>query len=191
VVVCPDVSGSMSSAITGGRGSATSAVRCIDVAALVAAALLRKNPSTRVLPFEQKVVKLSLNPRDSVLTNAEKLAAIGGGGTDCSAPLAQLNAHKAKADLVVLVSDNESWVNNQRSGATQTMREWAAFKQRNPRAKLVCIDIQPYAHTQALERSDILNIGGFADDVFKVLAMFAADELGANHWVGLIDELTL
>jgi 60 kDa SS-A/Ro ribonucleoprotein len=191
LVVCPDVSGSMSSAVTGHRGSVTSAVRCIDVAALVAAALLRKNPQTTVLPFEQKVVSLTLNPRDTVLTNAEKLASIGGGGTNCSAPLALLNAQKAKADLVVLVSDNESWVDNQRHGATQTMREWEAFKERNPRAKLVCIDIQPYAHTQAAERADILNIGGFTDEVFKVLAMFAAEELGAKHWVGLIEDLAL
>lgn len=191
VVVCPDVSGSMSTAVSGQRGSATSAVRCIDVAALVAAALLRKNPATMVLPFEQKVVNLSLNPRDSVMTNAEKLAAVGGGGTNCSAPLALLNANKAKADLVVLVSDNESWVDGKRPGATQTMREWGVFKQRNPQAKLVCIDIQPYAHTQALERSDILNIGGFTDDVFKVLALFEAGALGADHWVGLIDEVAL
>ncbi|MCU0927471.1 MAG: RNA-binding protein, partial [Hydrogenophaga sp.] len=88
VVVCPDVSGSMRSAVTGQRGSATSSVRCIDVAALVAAAVLRKNPGARVLPFEQDVVKLSLNARDSVMTNAQALAAIGGGGTNCSAPLA-------------------------------------------------------------------------------------------------------
>lgn len=191
VVVCPDVSGSMSSAVSGGRGSATSVVRCIDVAALVAAALLRKNPSTVVLPFEQKVVKLELNPRDSVMTNAAKLAAIGGGGTNCAAPLAQLNAQKAYADLVVLVSDNESWVDSKRHGATATMREWAAFKQRNPKAKLVCIDIQPYATTQAPERADILNIGGFTDEVFKIMALFAAGELGAGHWAGVIDELVL
>jgi 60 kDa SS-A/Ro ribonucleoprotein len=191
VVVCPDVSGSMSTAVTGQRGSATSTVRCIDVAALVAAALLRKNPGTLVLPFEQKVVKLSLNPRDSVMTNAAKLAAVGGGGTNCAAPLAQLNADKACADLVVLVSDNESWVDGKRRGATQTMQEWEVFKQRNPQAKLVCIDIQPYAHTQAAERSDILNIGGFTDEVFKVLAMFAAGELGPDHWVGVIEETTL
>jgi 60 kDa SS-A/Ro ribonucleoprotein len=191
VVVCPDVSGSMSSAVSGARGSATSVVRCIDVAALVAAALLRKNPSTLVLPFEQKVVKLELNPRDSVMTNAAKLAAVGGGGTNCAAPLAQLNAQKACADLVVLVSDNESWVDGKRHGATATMHEWAAFKQRNPKAKLVCIDIQPYATTQAAERADILNIGGFTDDVFKIMALFAAGELGAGHWAGVIDELVL
>lgn len=191
VVVCPDVSGSMSSAVTGARGSATSSVRCIDVAALMAAAVLRKNPLARVLPFEQKVVSLTLNPRDSVMTNAEKLADIGGGGTNCSAPLALLNQQKAQADLVMLVSDNESWVDDRRHGATQTLREWTAFKQRNPRAKLVCIDIQPYASTQAAERDDILNVGGFSDEVFKVVAAFAAGRLGAQHWVGVIEDQPL
>jgi 60 kDa SS-A/Ro ribonucleoprotein len=108
VVVCPDVSGSMGWAVTGSRATATSSMRCIDVAALVAAAVLRKNPQARVLPFEQDVVKLSLNARDSVMTNAQALAKIGGGGTNCSAPLALLNRERAAVDLVVLVSDNES-----------------------------------------------------------------------------------
>ena len=39
VVVCPDVSGSMHSSVTGHRGSATSKTRCIDIAALVSAAM--------------------------------------------------------------------------------------------------------------------------------------------------------
>lgn len=191
VVVCPDVSGSMSSPVSGYRGSATTAVRCIDVAALVAAALLRKNEETRVLPFEVDVVKCELNPRDSVMTNAGKLAAIGGGGTNCSAPLAKLNQEKAQADLVVFVSDNESWVDASRRGATATMREWEVFKERNPQAKMVCIDIAPYGTTQAAERGDILNVGGFSDDVFKIIAAFAAGQLGAQHWVGEIEAVSL
>jgi 60 kDa SS-A/Ro ribonucleoprotein len=191
VVVCPDVSGSMSSAVTGSRGSATSQVRCIDVAALVAAALLRKNPDARVLPFENNVVGLKLDARDTVMTNAEKLASIGGGGTNCSAPLAQLNREKARADLVVFVSDNESWIDASRGGATATMREWEVFKQRNPRARLVCIDIQPYATTQAQEREDVLNVGGFSDDVFKILASFASGQMGAGHWVGEVEAVVL
>ena len=174
VVVCPDVSGSMSSAVTGQRGSATSSVRCIDVAALVAAAVLRKNPRARVLPFEQDVVKLSLNARDSVMTNAQALAAIGGGGTNCSAPLAVLNRERAAVDVVILVSDNESWVDVTRRGATQTMREWEVLKQRCPQARLVCIDIQPYGTTQAPERDDILNVGGFSDAVCETIANFAS-----------------
>ncbi len=191
VVVCPDVSGSMSSPVSGFRGSASTAVRCVDVAALVAAALLRKNRQTRILPFENAVVKVDLNPRDTVLANAEKLAGVGGGGTNCSAPLAQLNREKAQADVVVYVSDNESWVDATRRGATATMHEWAAFKQRNPNARLVCIDIQPYGTTQATEREDVLNVGGFSDEVFKILAAFAAGQLDAAHWVGLIEEIVL
>ena len=191
VVVCPDVSGSMSSPVTGHRGSASSAVRCIDVAALVAAAVLRRNADARVLPFETKVVSLELNPRDSVMTNAAKLAAVGGGGTSCSAPLALLNKEKAQADLVVLVSDNESWADRARGRGTATMQEWEAFKQRNPKARLVCIDIQPYATTQAQERRDVLNIGGFSDEVFKLLAVYAAGGLGADHWVGVIEETSI
>jgi 60 kDa SS-A/Ro ribonucleoprotein len=191
VVVCPDVSGSMSSPVTGHRGSATTAVRCIDVAALVAAAVLRRNADARVLPFETKVVSLKLNPRDSVMTNAAKLAAVGGGGTSCSAPLALLNREKAQADLVVLVSDNESWADPVRGRGTATMQEWAAFKERNPKARMVCIDIQPYATTQAQERDDVLNIGGFSDEVFKLLAVYAAGGLGADHWVGVIEETSI
>lgn len=191
IVVCPDVSGSMGSPVTGLRGSATSAVRCIDAAALVAAAIMRKNRETRVLPFEQDVVELDLNPRDSVMTNAQKLAAIGGGGTDCSAPLARLNRQKAKAELVVFVSDNESWVDATRRGATATMREWEIFKRRCPKAKLVCIDLQPYGTTQAAEREDILNVGGFSDETFNVVAAFAAGKMGPAHWVGAIEKIAL
>ena len=191
VVVCPDVSGSMSSAVTGRRGSATSSVRCIDVAALVAAAVLRKNPRARVLPFEQDVVKLPLNARDSVMTNAQALVAIGGGGTNCSAPLAVLNRERAAVDVVILVSDNESWVDATRRGATQIMREWEVLKQRNPQARLVCIDIQPYATTQAAERRDIMNVGGFSDALFTLMALFAEGKTGAEHWVGEIEKISL
>src|SRR6478672_10891570 len=151
VYVCPDVSGSMSSWATGYRKGATTAVRCIDVAALVAAAVLRKNPQADVLPFECNVVNINLNSRDSVMTNATRLASIGGGGTNCSAPLAQLNRRKAKGDLVIFISDYESWVDAGGGRGSATMREWNAFKQRNPNARLACIDVQPYRTVQAAE----------------------------------------
>lgn len=193
VYVLPDVSGSMSSAVTGYRKGATSAVRCIDVAALVAAAILRKNPSAEVLPFENDVVNVALNPRDSVMTNAQKLANIGGGGTNCSAPLTQLNRAKANGDLIIYVSDNESWMDSNRAwnSGTETMKQWNEFKSRNKDAKLVCIDIQPNAHTQARERADILNVGGFSDQVFTLISEFANGNLNENHWVGVIEKVEI
>lgn len=191
VYVCADVSGSMSSPVTGYRQGSTSKIRCIDVAALVAASILRKNPNAAVIPFEQDVISLRLNERDSVMTNAGKLASIGGGGTNCSAPLALLNRHQAAGDLVVFVSDSESWLDAGRGRGTATMIEWNRFKQRNPQARMVCIDIQPYGTTQAQERDDVLNIGGFSDQVFEVIAEFARGEINANHWVGIIESTAL
>jgi 60 kDa SS-A/Ro ribonucleoprotein len=55
----------------------------------------------------------------------------------------------------------------------------------------VLIDLQPYGTTQASERSDILNIGGFSDQVFSVLAAFASGELNADGWVGRIDAIAV
>jgi 60 kDa SS-A/Ro ribonucleoprotein len=191
VVICPDVSGSMSSSITGQRGSATSAMRCIDVAALIAAAMLDANPLTRVLPFEQRVVDVDVNPRDSVMTNAAKLAAIGGGGTNVSAPLAKLVEERVAVDLVVIVSDYESWVDATRAGSTETMRQWQALKVRCPDAKLVCIDLVPHGTTQALERADVMNVGGFSDAVFHLLASFSNGAMDAGHWVGEIERIAL
>jgi 60 kDa SS-A/Ro ribonucleoprotein len=187
VVVCPDVSGSMSSPVTGYRKGASSKVRCIDVAALISAAVIRRNSDAEVLPFEQEVVALKLDPRARVAVNSAKLAAIGGGGTNVSAPLAMLNRRKASVDLVVIVSDNQSWVDAARTGATATMREWERLKARCPRAKLVCIDLQPYGTTQAAGRKDILNVGGFSDAVFETLSAFASGET-ERDWVTEVNE---
>lgn len=190
VVVCPDVSGSMTSPVTGWRGTATSKLRCIDVAALMAAAVLRKNPGAIVLPFEQKVVDVKVKGEDSVMRNAERLAAIGGGGTNCSAPLAWLAEAGAPVDLVILVSDNQSWMDARR-GATQSLHEWERIKQASPQARLVCIDIQPYADSQVPEREDVLNVGGFSDAVFRTVAAFADGPLDPAHWVGEIEKVEL
>ena len=186
VVICPDVSGSMRSPVTGYRKGATTMVRCVDVAALVASAMLRTNGRARVMPFEVDVVDLALDPNAHVAVNAARLAAVGGGGTSVSAPLARLNREGARVDLVVIVSDNESWVDATRYGATATMREWERLKRRNPNARLVCVDIQPHGTTQATGRPDILNVGGFSDAVFDTIARFALGQ--TRDWVELVNE---
>jgi 60 kDa SS-A/Ro ribonucleoprotein len=185
----------MASPVTGHRAGATTSVRSIDVAALVAASVLRKNRTATVLPFEQAVVPVNLNSRDSVMTNAARLASIGGGGTNCSAPVRLLNQRKAKADLVIFVSDNESWVEHRLDGGrgrgTALAAEWSEFRQRNPKARLVCLDVQPNRTTQAAERADILNIGGFSDQVFDVIAAFASGKLEADHWIARIEAVVV
>ena len=191
VYVMVDTSGSMQLAVTGNRGSVTSKMRCIDVAALVAAAVMRKNPETEVIPFDTSVHQHKLNPMDSIMTNAQKLAQYGGGGTNCSEALASVNRRNGKGDLVIYVSDNESWVDSGRYRATATMEEWKKFKSRNPNAKLVCIDITPNTTTQAHSRNDVLNIGGFSDSVFDVIYKFMEYGNDADLWINTIEQVKL
>lgn len=204
VVVCPDVSGSMSSAITGRNGSVSSKTRCIDIAALVASAILKKNPNARVLPFEGNVVPPNRCPianSNSILQNAQILSRIGGGSTNCAAPLSYLNSNQAQVDYVIYISDNESWVSDPTTNGmvlswgsrrgTETMIQWEVLKKRCPNAKMVCIDVQPNTTTQAISRTDILNVGGFSDSVFDVVFPFLAGRSGTTLWVDEIEAIQL
>ena len=61
----------------------------------------------------------------------------------------------------------------------------------NPDARLACVDVQPYRTVQAAEREDILNVGGFSDQVFGVISEFARGELNAGHWIGVIESVAI
>ena len=194
VALCPDVSGSMHSPVTGNRGSATSKVRCIDVAALATAAFLRKNEAAKVIPFSDHVVPLPrpLNALDSIVDNAKLLSSLPSGGTACAAPLRWLNENDEAPDLVVFVSDNQSWsdfgatLDSSGSAGTPMAEEWNRLRERNPRAKLVLIDLQPYRTTQVENRDDVLNVGGFSDAVFDVVSSFVGGSTGGE---GLLDAI--
>lgn len=198
VVIGLDVSGSMSSAVTGQRGrGATSKMRCVDVAALFAAAVLRRNPGSLVVPFDTAAYAVDVSADEPILTLANRLAWFGGGGTDCSLPLAHVNrAHKGEAfSGCVLVSDMESWVGTGRHGSTAVLTEWQAFvgnqRRLRPEAapKLVCINLQAYATAQAPERDDVLNVAGFSDAVFDVVASFLRDD--AERFVSEVEAIEL
>lgn len=191
VAVAPDISGSMSQALTGAHGSATSAVSCKDIAALISACTIRQNKGATVLPFSDRCARLDLNPRDSVMTNAKTMAALPSGGTDCSLPIRWLLQYKATElpDLVILVSDNESWMGNHMGGSTNTMIAWNQYKGINPKAKLVCIDLVPNSTVQAVDRKDIMNIGGFSDQVFTVIKSFVDGEMTKDAWVAAIEKV--
>lgn len=193
-VVALDVSESMRAAVTGQRPSATSVMRCIDVAALVVAALLRKNPQARLLVFNTEVLDAHLDFQDSVFGTARSLARMLCGGTDASAPLEWLNERALPVDTVVMVSDSESWVNRHYLRTSPAQTAWVRLKQFNPQAKMISLDISPSYSTQVKQYGDVLNIGGFTDAVFKVMADFAnnpSEAQGAchDHWVEAIRQI--
>lgn len=197
VAIAVDVSGSMSSAVTGNRGTATTNMTCIEVASVMASAYLRQNRNSVLLPFSDKLKPVSLTGRDSILTNAKKLASLGGGGTDCSLPLKALLGGKETFKSVVMISDNESWIDTRKTKSyyastpgTEVMECWNKYSRRG-NTKLACIDIQPRPGAQAPNREDILNVGGFSDHVFAVTAAFFAGDLGGDHLAKLIMESSL
>jgi 60 kDa SS-A/Ro ribonucleoprotein len=199
--VCVDVSGSMRSPVTGTLRGSTTAVQCVDVAALMAACVLRTNDEAEVIVFSSEVHEgTRLNPRDAVLTNAQRMASEPAGGTNCSSPLAKLNREGRRGDLVIMLSDYESWMDpsgrtirmgNAGQDGTAMMREWMAFRARNPGARLACVDLQPTATVQAINREDIVNFGGFSDEVFTVLESAARGELSPTHWTDRVERVGL
>lgn len=197
-----DVSGSMSSTkvMKARNGNVANPTNCIDVASLIACAIMRKNPNKCLpLAFDTQVYDLQklLEMRDSVLTNASKLASIRGGGTDCSLPLQALlqisETNNIAFDTVIMISDNESWVTGKRAFTRGTGAEaaWNAYKAKHPNSKLICLDIVPNNTTQVKERAGVTNIGGFSDNVFKLIGQVTNGEADANHMVNEVEKVVL
>ena len=188
VIIGLDVSGSMRFSITGDRPGAPSKVQCVDAAALFASAILRKNPDSVVIPFDDKAYVLDIDPGDTILSISRRLAKYGGGGTDCSLPVLAAAMSPALNSRtfagIILISDNESWIDDRRymsRAATPLMSGWQLFvsvqrKLGNRNPKLICIDLQPSPYIQAVERPNILNVGGFSDAVFNVVASFLSED---------------
>lgn len=140
-----------------------------------------------------------MDPQDTILSLAARLAKYGGGGTNCSVPLVEANSTYGNRRFAgcVLVSDQESWIGTGRHGSTAVMTAWHEFVKNQmclpgrdaAGPKLVCIDLQSYTTTQAPDRSDILNIGGFSDAVFGVVASFLSD--AGNRFVTEVEAIQL
>jgi 60 kDa SS-A/Ro ribonucleoprotein len=116
--------------------------------------------------------------------NTAKIARLPSGGTACGCTVNYLNQHNLKADLVIVISDNESWA-DMSYNKTGLMAGWDTFKKSNPNAKLVCLDLTPKTSAQVTPRSDVLYIGGFSDAVFTTVKNFVSGN--KNAWIKNIE----
>lgn len=200
VYVLIDVSRSMHDPVTGDIGTATTKMRCIDVAALMAASIVRRNPTAEVVVFSDRIHDgIVVDAKEDVMENSRVLTNQPAGGTNCGAAMAWLNSNQKKGDLVVMISDYESWMDNDGrqcrmtmgSSPTALMDQWKAFRSRNPQAKFACVDLRPNATRQTVDRADILNFGGFSDQVFSLLSDFARGNVGPDYWTRKVEAVTL
>lgn len=192
IIVVVDVSGSMSNPITGRRG-VSSVTRCIDVAALIASCILRQNQRAVILPVDTEVHQCRLNPLDSIVTNATLLSRFGGGGTRLDKAMKVIAKDPnvvAGLDLIVVISDNESWLDtkpNYYGNASASMQYWNLISEFNKKTKLVCIDLTPNTTTQFTETPNVFNIGGFSDNVFDLIASIAKGEAIQDMFVKTVE----
>jgi 60 kDa SS-A/Ro ribonucleoprotein len=181
-VVCVDTSGSMECPVT---ATGQSKARYCDVAGLFASAILRKNSNTTIIKFDTDAWLVNLNPSDSVIANT-RIIGQALGGTNVEAALNLIIAKKIPVDTVIIISDNESWLHE------RVMTKWKQIEQQNKgkETKCICINIQPVSSSVLQERKNIVNIAGFSDAVFQVVAKIA--ERGAdNAFVKAIEDVEI
>lgn len=129
-------------------------------------------------------------PRDSILTNATRLARYCGGGTALGAAFQYVNQRRLKVDNVIIISDYESWADRHHSRGTALMNEWERLRSRNQGAKLVCIDITPgRTHQIAEGHPEILMVSGWSDSVFRVADTFLRGDAGS--WLEMVESIDL
>lgn len=198
-----DTSGSMRTAVNtadrGGRGTRIP-VRYVDVAAIFTSAMLAANPANcTVTPFDTRVhPATNIHAGNSLTENTNRLAKYGGGGTNIASGLLSIVKRAQETgeapDLVMIISDNESWLNSSNWGwnryGTETMAAWAEIKKLNPGAKLVCWNIADGMTSQAPDSSDTLNIGGYTDVVFDLVKVFY-EVSTPEQWSEMINRLDI
>lgn len=182
-LILVDSSGSMvSNRVTGNRGSATTDLTCVTAASFFAASLFKTDPDhVTVIPFDTTVHPITLNPRDSV-ESITKVLARNGGGTDVSCGIRWATNQQRHWSNILIISDNESWFDGRgrdpyaRMGQdrrTATAAEWNTYKRAaGTQARLACWDLVPNTTTQVKDDRSVLNIGGFSESVYDVVADF-------------------
>ena len=130
-----------------------------------------------------------------VMKTAMELSRFGGGGTAlglCGEVFNDRGNRWGRPDLVVVVSDNESWADRSYWGnqSTKLMDEWTKYKHHNRNARLVLLDLVPSSNSQVKTRPDVLNVAGFSDKVFDVIAAFASADDSADFWMRQVEAQT-
>jgi 60 kDa SS-A/Ro ribonucleoprotein len=180
IAVALDVSGSMHCPCRFrpgdlSNGAERGSVKLLDLAALFAGGLLQNSLRGLLLGFDEKAwVRHFETTGSALLKEIVHTSGIGAGRSDCAAPLRLLNEKQEKRDLVVLISDNQSWADVAGNGGGALLEEWNRFRTRNPQARLICLDLQPEGSAPWPQRRDVLCLSARSERVFPVITEFAA-----------------
>src|SRR3990167_1987046 len=120
-----DCSGSMTAARI-----ANIPMSAAEGAAAMAMACIRSEKDYHVICFDNKVRKVpSLNTKMSLAEVYKQTANLSGSGTDCAVPMVWATDQKVSPDVVVTITDNETWAGNTHvSQALAKLRQQSGIK---------------------------------------------------------------
>lgn len=177
-LVAVDGSGSM-----GGGAVGNARITHKVIGSLFAAILFKKNHSDTMVFGDTAGPVHGLNPADSTLTNAQKIA------DTCYGHSTNFHEIFKKArkpyDTIVIFSDMQAWVSN--GWGTHPGRALSSYKTRtkaNP--KVFCFDLTGYGSTQFPEK-DIFQMSGFSDKSIGLMEGLKEDPLVLIHKIEAIE----
>jgi 60 kDa SS-A/Ro ribonucleoprotein len=164
-----DISGSMSSTVSGGADLA-----CCEVAATMALATAKAERNYIIRGFSHQFIDLGITLSDTFSNAVAKTRRQNFGSTDASLAYQWARQEKVHVDVFCTWTDNESFAGYQHP--TQALMKYRA--EVNPNAKAVYISLAPYNITQ-VDPSDpySYDIAGFDPSTPKVIQMIAEGEL--------------
>lgn len=168
--ICPDVSGSMSG-ICGSNGN----LRYIDIAAMFTAFLAKGVGDCVVYPWAGSVKDYKIPFSDSVISQMNYIQRMGGGGTNMSCAIELMIKNNIKRDILVFITDTESYNHKSAWGGNGTswIEAWVKYHNKYPKSKAIvirgdCYNNQPMSEQQC-EQYNIYQIFGWNDKVIDYI----------------------
>lgn len=160
-----DVSGSMSSAVSGVRN-----LSCAEAAGAMAMTVMRTEQKYSVMAFHNGMMDVGISARQNLNEVLRKISNINYGGTDCSLPMQYALKHKMEVDMFVVITDNET--NHGYIHPSQALVQYR--QQTGINAKLAVLAMSSGEFSIAdPDDAGMLDCIGFDSSVPHVLAEFA------------------
>lgn len=175
-LVLIDVSGSMHGPmLSGHRGTGVSPSRW-EAAAVFGLAFAQRANAADVFLFDTNTYQARFNSGGSILRTVEKLATVGGGGTDTLGSLVRtFNGH----DRVVIVTDEQTGPSTRRysygygyNAGVETTWEQAKARVKVP---VITFNIAGYRAGHTPVQDNWITIGGLNDAAFTLTASIGSD----------------
>lgn len=148
--------------------------RAADFAGLFTAALWKRYPDAWVLPSGTEVLPIR-GLRDSLMTVAQGIGQLRGGGPDLSAPITWLQTRNKAVDLFIGLTDSEEWGAGSGRHAQGFLAAWQEYRRDvAPDAQVELIQLAPNdTRVSPAAEPSVHYVYGWSDSVLRYVGLVA------------------